>query len=235
MRSRQAATAPANRRSPSSASEVACSGQWTITSCAPSAGCEANRLGSDARVDARSGSIELASPVSACAALCLVSAACPVSASAVRCPSPRCLLAARYCLVPGSSTEHGIQIRHRALRPTRRIALPAARALRPDLGGRSTLASLAERAGLRRLPARSSRRRSERVRTVCPARREDRAQARELVYPYLGEAQGASGAARRSPPPSLAPASRNGFTMSSGSGKTIVELWLTPMSSSVWR
>jgi hypothetical protein len=65
IRSRHAATVPAKRSSVRSASEVTCSGAWTITSWAPLAGWEAKRSGSPALVDARSGSTALARPDSA--------------------------------------------------------------------------------------------------------------------------------------------------------------------------
>src|SRR5581483_10681421 len=141
--------------------------------------------------------------------------------------------------------QHRVEVRHRPRRPARRIRRAPSGAACPDLRRGSVLASLAEGAVLRGIVTGDAGRGHERVGARRPAGRQDRAQARELVDADLGsvhlgepgtyDAEGGSDARGSAWRPSPASKPRNGFTMSSGSGKTIVEFWFTPMSSRVCR
>ena len=89
--------------------------------------------------------------------------------------------------------EHGIEVRHRARQPARRVGLAAVGPVRPDLGRRAVLAPLAEGTLLGGVGLASGRLRGERVRALGPARGEDRPQAGELVDADLGGGQGEAG------------------------------------------
>jgi hypothetical protein len=77
--------------------------------------------------------------------------------------------------------------------------------------------------------------RRECVGPFSPRRGEDGPQPRQLVYADLGSGQVPGVLGEGGGTLDAAPRSTNGFTMSSGSGKTMVEFWLTPMSSRVCR
>jgi hypothetical protein len=95
--------------------------------------------------------------------------------------------------------------------------------------------ALAERARLRLALERSGLGGSEGVGTLRAGRGEDGPQSRQLVYADLGPGQLPGAFGEGGGTLDCAPRSTNGFTMSSGSGKTMVEFWLTPMSSRVCR
>ena len=122
------------------------------------------------RDDWRSGSIELANPVSA-----------PPASS----PAAGLL----------GDGQHRVEVRNRARRPARGVGLAAVRARRPDLGRRPVLAALAERAGLGGVLARPRAARGEGVGALGPAGREDRPQAGELVDADLGRGSACASAA----------------------------------------
>ncbi len=154
---------PANRSSLSSASDVTCSGAWTITSCAPSAGCEANRSGS--RAARRRPQADRPSSTTRVSA-----------APASRRPRP-------------PRAEHRVEVRDRPGRPAGRIrrrrrpgGSPTPRAACGPRGPRRTGRTR------RLLPAPGPRGR-ERVRALGPAGREDDPQPGELVYADLGSGQ----------------------------------------------
>ena len=133
-------------------------------------GCDANRSGSPARVEAPQR-VDRARQARS------------------RPPAAGGSVPARRVLVRRDGGEHRIEVRHRPRRPARASPARRRRTARPDLGRGAVLAALAERAGLERRPLGAlSRRRGEGVRALGPARREDRAQAGELVDADLGGA-----------------------------------------------
>ena len=221
IRSRQAATAPAKRSSASSASEVACSGRvddHLVGARRPAA--SANRSGSPPAVDgAAAGRSSSRGPVSR-AALAAVAgrsavraARAPGRGSAPTAPSSRASRARRR---PGgrAQTSGGV------------------RSSRPSQNGQRL-------GGVRpRLAAGAGSKASGR--SARPGR-EDRPQPGELVDADLGGAQDCAvavgGCGGRAGAGTLGSrrGSRNGLIRSIGSGKTIVEFWLTPISSSVCR
>ena len=160
MRSRQPATASASCSSPSCASEVACSGPLTITSCAPIAGCERKRSASAPRVDA------------------------PADRSSWRGrsrPARRVRRLTPALSAPSTGYRFGTE---RTSQPGV-SALAAAGPVGPDLGRGLVLAARAERTSLGRVGLRLRRLGSERIRALGPAGREDRPQPGELVDPDL--------------------------------------------------
>ena len=175
------------------------------------------------RAEAPSGSIELARPVS-------------------RWP------AGRRLLVRGLGAEHRIEVRHRARGPAGRVRRAAAGPVGPDLGRGAVLAPLAERAPLARRRAAAPRARGSKAsgRSARPgariARRPVSWSMRTLGRAHAAQDRGGgSGRWRRRRVlgrrhDRLATcASSSGLSRSIGSGKTIVELLLTPISTSVCR
>jgi hypothetical protein len=110
--------------------------------------------------------------------------------------------------------------------------LPVAFGRQPQrFGWRSVLAADAERALLELVRSGRGLEAREGTRPSCSARRDDDEPAGERVAAQLGRrlTQLFSLAA------SMSARSRNGRMRSIGAGKTIVELLLEPISSSVWR
>ena len=177
---------PRRRTAPRSAPRArsTCSGAWTITSCAPTAGCDAKRSGWRTRDDWPQRVDRARQP--------RLGGACVVAAAPA---SPR-------------EDQHRVEVRDRAGGPARGVGLAAVRAGGPDLGRRPVLAALAERAASRRLPRVPGPRGRERVGALGPAGREDRAQPGELVDADLGGSSGRLRRLRRSPGRVAGPRSR---------------------------
>ena len=116
----------------------------------------------------------------------------------------------------------------------------ALRAVGPNLGRGLVLAPLAKRTALRRVGTRLGRAWVECVGALGAAGGEDRPQAGELVDADLGGSQDAGGGDGFGGVAGVgtlgwACGSISGLIRSSGSGKTIVEELLTPISTSVCR